>query len=232
MDNAVDLNIEDSKKGAESNLENPKINPVEQAAIDAAKKEQRQLRTKEKEDKKFAEVYSEFRSEQDKIIQRAEQSIPKNCPSCQIVIHSAEDKSSMRKNSSCFTCHSDTEKHKTKVLLAEVENKKLENLGNMELSDYEDWLFGDEMGHRTLAVLMSKLKTAGYNDYKPWQVSLAAASYSKTNYNQTDLLQTRHIVERIPIARIIENMPSDMGGVKDIVATVKRAEMDYQQNQA
>ena len=87
MDNAVDLNIEDSKKGAESNLENPKINPVEQAAIDAAKKEQRQLRTKEKEDKKFAEVYSEFRSEQDKIIQRAEQSIPKNCPSCQIVIH-------------------------------------------------------------------------------------------------------------------------------------------------
>ena len=102
---------------------------------------------------------------------------------------------------------------------------------NMELSDYEDWLFGDEMGHRTLAVLMSKLKTAGYNDYKPWQVSLAAASYSKTNYNQTDLLQTRHIVERIPIARIIENMPSDMGGVKDIVATVKRAEMEYQQNQ-
>ena len=42
------------------------------------------------------DTYSEFRSEQDKIIQRAEQSIPKNCPSCQIVIHSAEDKSSMR----------------------------------------------------------------------------------------------------------------------------------------
>jgi hypothetical protein len=101
----------------------------------------------------------------------------------------------------------------------------------MELSDYESWLFGDEMGHRTLAVILSKLKTAGYNEYKPWQVSLAAASYSKTNYNHTDLMKTRHILERIPIAKIIENIPQDMEGIKNIVTSIKMAETELIESQ-
>jgi hypothetical protein len=215
-------------KGVVSKPEVGKINPIEQQAMDEARKEQNRMKAIERDDKKFAEAYSTFKSEQDDIIKRAEKSIPKNCPSCQMVIHAAEDKSSMRKNSSCFTCHSETEKHKTQVMLAEVESKKLENIGNLELSDYENWLFGDEMGHRSLAVLMAKLKTAGYDDYKPWQVSLAASSHSKANYNQTDLLQTRHALERTPIARIIEHIPRDMNGIKELVATVKRAEMQYE----
>jgi hypothetical protein len=207
------------------------INPIEQAAINAAKKEKAQLRAKERDDTKFAEAYSVFKSEQDDIIKRAESSIPSNCPTCQMIIHDAEDKSSMRKNSSCFTCHSESERYKTKTLLSEIENKGLINIGNMELSDYEGWLFGDEMGHRTLAVILSKLKTAGYNEYKPWQVSLAAASYSKTNYNHTDLMKTRHILERIPIAKIIENIPQDMEGIKNIVTSIKMAETELIESQ-
>jgi hypothetical protein len=60
---------------------------------------------------------------------------------------------------------------------------------------------------------------------------LAASSYSKSNYNQTDLVQTRHALERTPIARIIEHIPADMGGVKELVATVKRAELEFEMTQ-
>jgi hypothetical protein len=231
MDEVKAIDNTDSKLSAESAPEERVVSLAEQNAAEEARKEENRLKRIQREDKKFAEAYSTFKSEQDSIIKKAEQSIPKSCPSCNIVIHDAEDKSSMRKNNSCFTCHSETEKHKTTVMLAEVESRKLETYGNMELSDYENWLFGDEMGHRSLAVLMSKLKTAGYNNYKPWQVSLAAASYSKSNYNKTDLVQTRHALERTPIARIIENIPADMGGVKDLVATVKRAEAEYEMKQ-
>jgi hypothetical protein len=231
MDEVKAIQNKDLNLSAESTPVEPKINPVDQQVIDEVKREENRIKRFQREDKKFAEAYTTFKSEQDDIVKRAEKSIPKNCPSCQMVIHSAEDKSSMRKNSSCFTCYSDTEKHKTQVMLSEVESKKLENMGNMELSDYENWLFGDEMGHRSLAVLMAKLKTAGYENYKPWQVSLAASSYSKSNYNQTDLVQTRHALERTPIARIIEHIPADMGGVKELVATVKRAELEFEMTQ-
>jgi len=231
MDEVNAIEPTNVNKAVESKSAEGDINPIEQHAIDEARKEQNRVNAMERDDKKFAEAYSVFKSEQDKIVQRAENSIPKNCPSCQMVIHAAEDKSSMRKNSSCFTCHSETEKHKTQVMLAEVDSKKLDHIGNMELSDYENWLFGDEMGHRTLAVLMAKLKTSGYDKHKPWQVSLASASYSKANYNQTDLVQTRHSLERTPIARILEHIPVDMGGVKELVATVKRAELEYEMTQ-
>ena len=231
MDEVKAVENGDSNISVESAPVESKPSLIQQQAEDEVRKEENRIKIIQREDKKFAEAYSTFKSEQDSIVKRAENSIPKNCPSCQMVIHSAEDKSSMRKNSSCFTCHSNTEKHKTQVMLAEVESKKLESKGNMELSDYENWLFGDEMGHRSLAVLMAKLKTSGYDNYKPWQVSLAASSYSKSNYNQTDLVQTRHVLERTPIARIIEHIPADMGGVKELVATVKRAELEYDMKQ-
>ncbi len=231
MDEVNAIGNTDSNLSAESMPEDKGVSLAEQNAAEEARKEENRLKKIQREDKKFAEAYTTFKAEQDSIVKKAEQNIPKNCPTCDVVIHDAEDKSSMRKNNSCFTCHSQTEKHKTQVMLAEVESKRLETYGNMELSDYENWLFGDEMGHRSLAVLMSKLKTAGYNDYKPWQVSLAASSYSKSNYNMTDLVQTRHALERTPIARIMEHIPADMGGVKDLVATVKRAEAEYEMKQ-
>ena len=93
----------------------------------------------------------------------------------------------------------------------------------MDLSDYEEWLFGDEMGQRSLALIIAKLKREGYT-YRPWQVSIGAAVCSLDNYNNTELIETRHTIERMPISKIISKMPEDTDGIKKVVETLKNAE--------
>ena len=93
----------------------------------------------------------------------------------------------------------------------------------MDLSDYEEWLFGDEMGQRSLARIMAKLKREGYN-YRPWQISIGASVCSLDNYNNTNLIETRHSIERMPISKIIAKMPEDTEGIQKVVETIKNAE--------
>ena len=48
---------------------------------------------------------------------------------------------------------------------------------------------------------------------------------SITNYSDnTELVETRHIIERMPISKIVAKMPEDTDGIKKVVETLKNAE--------
>ena len=44
------------------------------------------------------------------------------------------------------------------------------------------------------------------------------------NYNDTDLVDTRHIVERIKIADLLDYIPVNTDGIQQVIESVKRAE--------
>ena len=102
-------------------------------------------------------------------------------------------------------------------------SEETSRIAALDLSDYEDWLFGDEMGQRCLSRILTKLKREGF-EYKPWQVSIAAAAWSKDNYSDTNLSDTRHVVERVKISELSNYIPQNADSIREVIASVKRAE--------
>jgi len=193
------------------------------ATVKLAEMTDKRLSAKKRAESSFVKALKEFHAEQDKIMKASENMVPKVCNSCNGVVQAKKDVYSLEENGSCFSCHAETQSHKTEELLTSMKAESFGLIATMDLSDYEDWLFGDEMGQRTLARIMAKLQSHGYT-YKPWQDSIGAAAWSKENYNDTDLVDTRHIVERIKIADLLEYIPVNTDGIQQVIESVKRAE--------
>ncbi len=194
-----------------------------QATVKLAEMTEKRLSSKKRAESSFVKALKEFHAEQNKIIKASESMVPKVCNSCSSVVQAKKDVYSLESNGSCFSCHAETQSHKTEELLTSMKAESFGLIATMDLSDYEDWLFGDEMGQRTLARILAKLKSHGY-EYKPWQVSIGAAAWSKENYHDTDLVDTRHIVERVKIADLLDYIPINTDGIQQVIESVKRAE--------
>lgn len=174
-------------------------------------------------EKQYTTALKDFQSSQERMIKTAESKLPQICKSCSTVCRNNTDKKSLKKNGKCFGCYTKTEEHKTKVTKDTMAAEETSRIAALDLSDYEDWLFGDEMGQRSLARIITKLKREGY-DYKPWQISIAATAWSKDNYHDTKLMETRHLAERVKIADIIKYIPESGEQIREVIASVKRAE--------
>lgn len=174
-------------------------------------------------EKQYNTALKEFQSSQERILKAAETKLPQICKGCSTVCRNNTDKTSLKKNGKCFGCYTKTEEHKTKVTKDTMAAEETSRIAALDLSDYEDWLFGDEMGQRSLARIITKLKREGY-DYKPWQISIAASAWSKDNYHDTKLMETRHLAERVKIAEIINYIPESGEQIREVIASVKRAE--------
>ena len=194
-----------------------------EATVKLAEMTDKKLAAKKRAESSFVKALKEFHTEQDKIIKASESMVPKVCNSCNSVVQAKKDVYSLEDNGACFSCHAENQSQKTNEIVSSMKAESFGLIATMDLSDYEDWLFGDEMGQRTLARIMAKLQSHGY-DYKPWQVSIGAAAWSKENYNDTDLVDTRHIVERVKIANLLDYIPVNTDGIQQVIESVKRAE--------
>ena len=171
----------------------------------------------------FMESLISFQSEQEKIILKAQSMLPVQCSKCETYIQSKKDVGCASKHGCCFTCYTADLSQKTFDAETQVENTKFELIATMDLSDYEEWLFDDEMGNRSLARVIAKLKSQGY-DYKPWQVSIGAAAWSKENYRNTSLEDTRYLVERAKPNELNSFIPESADGISTVIDSIKRAE--------
>lgn len=214
----------DASQSLESeDFESQSHSEMAQATVKLAEMSEKRLSAKKRTESSFVKALKEFHAEQDKIIKASESMVPKVCNSCSSVVQAQKDVYSLESNGSCFSCHAETQSHKTNELITSMKAESFGLIATMDLSDYEDWLFGDEMGQRTLARIMAKLKSHGY-EHKPWQVSIGAAAWSKENYHDTDLVDTRHIVERVKIADLLDYIPINTDGIQQVIESVKRAE--------
>ena len=183
----------------------------------------KRLASKMRAETRYNAEYKDFRAGQDRILKAAEDKLPSICMKCNVVVRNNKDKVSVKKNGSCMSCFFESEEHRTQVAKDSLAAEETSRIAALDLSDYEDWLFGDEMGQRSLSRVITKLKREGY-DYKPWQVSIAAAAWSKDNYNDTSLSETRHLVERVQISALSDYIPQGAENIREVIASVKRAE--------
>ena len=219
-DNVADVKV--------SNTSNPVASPVvnsseEKMAEDMAAAEEKRLAAKMRAEKQYNIEYKDFQAGQDRILKAAEDKLPSVCVKCNVVVRNNKDKVSIKKNGSCIGCFFESESHRTQVAKDSLAAEETSMIAALDLSDYEDWLFGDEMGKRTLSRIITKLKREGY-DYKPWQISIAAAAWSKDNYHDTNLSDTRHLAERVQIAALADYIPQGAENIQEVIASVRRAE--------
>lgn len=202
----------------------PIVNDSEvKMAEEIAAAEEKRLAAKMRAEKQYNVEYKDFQAGQDRILKAAEDKLPSVCMKCNVVVRNNKDKVSIKKNGSCIGCFFESESHRTQVAKDSLAAEETSMIAALDLSDYEDWLFGDEMGQRTLSRIITKLKREGY-DYKPWQVSIAAAAWSKDNYNDTTLSDTRHLVERVQISALGDYIPQGAENIQEVIASVRRAE--------
>lgn len=197
--------------------------PSEEMTDKMAEDAQRRMAAKMRAEESFKAEVEDFRATQAKIMKSAEDKLPSSCPSCQSYVRAKRDKLSIQKNAECFTCFTKTETHKTQVAKDTLLAEESSRIASLDLSDYEEWLFGDEMGQITLARLLTKVKREGY-DFKPWQVSIGASAWSLENFHNTGLVETRHIVERMPIKDLLDHLPETTQDIVHVINSVKRAE--------
>ena len=76
----------------------------------------------------------------------------------------------------------------------------------LDFPDFENMLFGDELGKQSLMRVFMKIRREGY-DLEQWQVSLAATAWAMDNFSNTNVFETRHMVERAPISQILSRVP-------------------------
>lgn len=187
-------------------------------------KETKKVTTKAKQaETQFLKSLKSFQAEQEKIIKDAQLLLPVQCVKCSTYIHSKKDRGSAAQTGSCFTCYTKEKEAETFSAESKIKKAQYDLISTMDLSDYEEWLFDDEMGKRCLARIIAKTKAQGY-DYKPWQISIAAAAWSKDNYNQTSLEDTRYIVERVRIKELINYIPVSPDNISSVIDSIKRAE--------
>tara|TARA_R110000824_G_scaffold73688_4_gene187647 strand:+ start:2617 stop:3372 length:756 start_codon:yes stop_codon:yes gene_type:complete len=164
-----------------------------------------------------------FNTQQTDLIREVEDKLPPACPSCQTYVRADRDTISIERNAECFSCYTKTETHKTEVAKDTLMAEETNRIASLDLSDYEEWLFGDELGQISLARLMTKVKREGY-DYKPWQISIGASAWSLENYHNTSIGETRHFVERMPIKDLLDFIPANTQDIIQVINSVKRAE--------
>ena len=197
--------------------------PTQEMSEKMAEDASRRMAAKMRAEESYQAEIEVFQASQAKIMQSAEDTLPPSCPSCQSFVRADMDKLSIEKNAECFGCFTKTETHKTEVAKDTLLAEETGRIASLDLSDYEEWLFGDDMGQITLARLLTKVKREGYN-YKPWQVSIGASAWSLDNYHSTGLVETRHIVERMKIKNLLDHIPENTQDIVQVINSVKRAE--------
>jgi|TARA_R110000824_G_scaffold197933_1_gene381851 hypothetical protein len=171
----------------------------------------------------FIQSLQIFQAEQENIILNAKSMLPDQCKKCQSYIHSKKDKSCASNKGSCFSCFTAEQSQITMAAEAGIEKSNMELIATMDLSDYEEWLFDDEMGRRSIARIVAKMQSQGY-EYKPWQVSIGAAAWSKDRYTNTSLEDTRYLVERLQPNVLVQYIPESVDNITSVIDSIKRAE--------
>ena len=219
-------NVQDKTLGdlkAEANEMQEDESKMAQESIAMVKEAENVMSEAKKAEKEFVKSLQKFQSEQEKILKDAQSMLPVQCVKCQTFITSKKDRGCAAQNGSCFSCFTADTHKQTMAAESKVKSSKYDLISTMDLSDYEEWLFDDDMGRRCLARIVAKVKSQGY-DYKPWQISIGASAWSKENYNNTSLEDTRYLVERVKISDLIDYIPYSPDSLKTVIDTIKRAE--------
>jgi len=106
-------------------------------------------------------------------------------------------------------------------------------VAQMVPAEYENWLFppmghpGYHLGQLSLARVIANLSSAGYNSASmdedpviyPRKVQIAAATWSQTHYQGSDLAETRQQLTLAPAAEIQALVPHTVVSVPDLVSS-------------
>jgi len=161
-----------------------------------------------KKDSEYQKKLKEFKKAEEKRVQAAEKKLLPRCTGCSKALRSKLDAESYTNNGSCFTCYTTKEKFKTDSVIETKLAEEFDRMAALDFADFQNLLFGDELGERSLMIIYMKIKREGY-DLQPIQVSLAATAWAMDHYANTTLPQTRHVVERAPISQILERVPKN-----------------------
>ena len=156
-------------------------------------------------DSEYEKKIKDFKKTE-KRIQTAEKKLLPRCTGCSKALRSKLDAESYTKNGSCFTCYTTKEKFKTELVIEKKLAEEYDRMAALDFPDFENLLFGDELGRQSLARVFMKIRREGY-DLEQWQVSLAATAWAMDNYSNTNPFETRHMVERAPISQILSRVP-------------------------
>lgn len=157
-------------------------------------------------DSEYEKKIKDFKKTEEKRIQTAEKKLLPRCTGCSKALRSKLDAESYTKNGSCFTCYTTKEKFKTELVIEKKLAEEYDRMAALDFPDFENLLFGDELGRQSLARVFMKIRREGY-DLEQWQVSLAATAWAMDNYSNTNPFETRHMVERAPISQILSRVP-------------------------
>lgn len=169
-----------------------------------------------KKDSEYDKKLKDFKRTEEKRVQTAEKKLLPRCTGCSKALRSKLDAESYTKNGSCFSCYTTTEKFKTDNLIETKFAEQYDRIAALDFPDFENWLFGDELGERSLMRIIMKIRREGY-DIPTWKISLAATAWAMDNYANTNLSETRHIVERSPISQILDRVPKNNLEVKKLM---------------
>ncbi len=169
-----------------------------------------------KKDSDYEKKLKNFKKTEEKRVQAAEKKLLPRCTGCSKALRSKLDAESYTNNGSCFSCYTTTEKFKTESIIENKFAEQYDRIAALDFPDFENWIFGDELGERSLMRIVMKIKREGY-DIPTWKISLAATAWAMDNYANTNLSETRHIVERSPISQILERVPENNLEVKELI---------------
>ncbi len=169
-----------------------------------------------KKDSQYEKKLKDFKRSEEKRVQAAEKKLLPRCTSCSKALRSKLDAESQGKTGICFSCYTVNEKVKTDSMIDSKLAEQYDRVAALDFPDFENWLFGDELGERSLMRIIMKIKREGY-DIPTWKISLAATAWAMDNYSNTNISETRHIVERSPISQILERIPQNNSDVKALI---------------
>ena len=103
-----------------------------------------------KKDSEYDKKLKDFKRIEEKRVQTAEKKLLPRCTGCSKALRSKLDAESYTKNGSCFSCYTTTEKFKTDNLIETKFAEQYDRIAALDFPDFENWLFGDELGERSL----------------------------------------------------------------------------------
>ena len=167
-------------------------------------------------DSEYNKKLVDFKKSEEKRVKMAEKKLLPRCSKCSKALRSKIDVSSHTKNDCCFSCFTIHEKDKTDMVIDSKFAEKYDRIANLDFADFENWLFGDELGEQCLMRIVMKMRREGY-DIPTWKISLAATAWAMDNYANTNLVETRHILERSPLSQIVEGIPQSNTDIKKLI---------------
>jgi len=169
-----------------------------------------------KKDSEYEKELKNFKKTEEKRVQAAEKKLLPRCTGCSKALRSKLDAESYTKNGSCFSCYTTNEKFKTESIIESKFAEQYDRIAALDFPDFENWIFGDELGERSLMRIVMKIKREGY-DIPIWKISLAATAWAMDNYSNTNLSETRHVLERAPISEILKRVPENNLEIKELI---------------